>query len=281
MAPPARRCYEGPMVPDPETVSSLLRRAAEEAILPRFQCLAKDEIREKGPGDLVTVADIEAERMLTALLRDLAPGSHVVGEEAAAVDPGILSRLAGQDRVWIIDPVDGTFNFSHGSPDFGVIVAYVEQGRVRGGWIHHPVANVTHWALEGEGTWRGGARLTLPPPPPLPAMVGMVAGMLPGRGRARAIMDASGQVGPTENPRCAARTYARLVEGTYHYAIFTRSLPWDHAAGWLIHREAGGYGAFLDGSPYAPSRHDQPLLFAPGREIWDRLRAILLAPTAD
>jgi fructose-1,6-bisphosphatase/inositol monophosphatase family enzyme len=129
------------MTPDPEKVAALLRRAASEIILPRFKNLQKDEIREKGPGDLVTIADTEAEQMLTPLLRELAPGSSVVGEEAVAADADVLGRLKGADGVWLIDPVDGTHNFAHGNSNFAVIAAYVEQGNVRGGWIHEPVEN--------------------------------------------------------------------------------------------------------------------------------------------
>ena len=51
----------------------------------------------------------------------LAPGVPVVGEEAAHADPAVLDRLTG--ACWIIDPLDGTHNFAHGQPPFGIIVA--------------------------------------------------------------------------------------------------------------------------------------------------------------
>src|SRR4051812_33484678 len=123
------------MTPDPVAVAALLRRAATEIILPRFRNLEKADIREKGPGDLVTIADTAAELLLTPLLRKMAPRSVVVGEEAASADAAILARLAGEAGVWLIDPVDGTFNFAHGNPNFAVMAAYVERGTVCGGWI--------------------------------------------------------------------------------------------------------------------------------------------------
>lgn len=264
------------MIVAPEAVAAVLQRAASEVILPRYRKLSDDDVREKGPGDLVTVADTEAERLLGQALRALAPGSVVVGEEAVAADPRVLGRLAGTKLVWIIDPVDGTHNFAHGRPDFAVIVALVQQGQVCAGWIHDPLAGATIWAVAGGGTWQDGRRVSLPAAPPLAAMTGMVTGTLSGAVRAKQVFSASGRVGPLLDPHCAGQTYARLVDGTYHYALFTRSRPWDHAAGWLIHREAGGVGGFLNGAPYDPARLDQPLLYAPDAASWAELRAIAL-----
>ncbi|MBM3573671.1 MAG: inositol monophosphatase, partial [Alphaproteobacteria bacterium] len=81
------------------------------------------DIKEKtGPKDLVTIADVEAERRLGPVLTDLLPGSVVIGEEAASADPTVLNRLAGEAPVWLIDSVDGTLNFSEGDPRFCVMV---------------------------------------------------------------------------------------------------------------------------------------------------------------
>ncbi|MBV8535357.1 MAG: inositol monophosphatase, partial [Alphaproteobacteria bacterium] len=95
----------------PEDVALIIRRVAEEQVLTRFRRLADHEIREKAPGNLVTIADTEAELALTSALMALLPGSLVVGEEAVALDPAVLDQLAGDEPVWIIDPVDGTMNF--------------------------------------------------------------------------------------------------------------------------------------------------------------------------
>lgn len=271
----AARGYCAAMTPDPEAVAALLRRAATEIILPRFRNLDKSDVREKGPGDLVTIADTEAEQLLTPLLRRLAPGSVVVGEEAVSTDAGVLDLLQGTEGVWLIDPVDGTFNFVHGDPNFAVIVAYVEQGTVRGGWIHEPLEDRTVWAVAGEGAWNDSHRLRIPPAPPLEQMVGSVSGRTPGGARARDVLQARLKLGPLVNIRSAGRTYTRLARGEIHYAYFSRSRPWDHAAGLLIHREAGGCGAFLDGEAYSPLRSNYPLLLAPDEARWAELQSVL------
>ena len=262
------------MTPDPEKVAALLRRAANEIILPRFRNLQKDEIREKAPGDFVTIADTEAEQMLGPSLRALAPGSVVVGEEAVAVDADVLDHLSAEG-VWLIDPVDGTYNFAHGNPNFAVMAAYVDRGRVRGGWIHEPVENETVWAMTDEGAWHGTERLRLAAPPPPEQMIGSVSGRTPNGSRARDLLQSRRAFGPLVNIRCAGRTYTGLARGQIHYAYFSRSRPWDHAAGWLIYDEAGGRGAFLDGADYTPRRADHPLLMAPDDAHWNEFRALL------
>src|SRR3546814_17285856 len=120
------------MLPDLERVAAIIRETAEVEILPRFKTLAADEIREKRPGDLVTVADIEAEKRLTRQLTDLVPGSRVIGEEAIAGDEALLAAKASDGSVWIVDPVDGTANFAAGRTPFTVVVAYLLDGQQTG-----------------------------------------------------------------------------------------------------------------------------------------------------
>ena len=70
----------------------------------------------------------------------------------------------------------------------------------------------------------------------------------------------------------------RLARGEIHYALFTKLMPWDHVAGVLIHREAGGHSAYLDGTPYRPSQVGaKGLLLAPDPGTWRRLERALLS----
>src|SRR5919106_4920939 len=103
-----------------DKVETLMREAAANAILPRFRRLQHHEIEEKTPGELVTAADREAERILSAGLSALLPGSLVIGEEAAAADPALISRLADGGDIWLVDPLDGTANFAAGREPFAV-----------------------------------------------------------------------------------------------------------------------------------------------------------------
>lgn len=266
------------MIPAPDDVAAIMRRVAEEIILPRHGKLARHEIGTKGPGDYVTIADTESEHALTAALTALAPGSVVVGEEAVAADKSVLERLAGDRPLWIVDPVDGTQSFARGAEDFGMIVAYAEHGAVQAGWIHDPLRNATLAATHGGGAWLNGQRLTLQPVPPLAEMTGTLSGRLDDGRRALDVARASNRLGATRRGGSAGRVYMALVEGALDFAMFSRTLPWDHAAGVLIHREAGGHAAFLDASPYSLARHQGPLLMAPDAAAWAALVRILAQP---
>ncbi|MGE5201847.1 MAG: inositol monophosphatase family protein, partial [Acidobacteriota bacterium] len=117
------------MLPDIERVAARIRDVAAIEILPRFQKLAAGEMHEKQPGQLVTIADIEAERRLTPLLEEMVSGSVVVGEEGVAADASRLGVVGGPAPVWLVDPVDGTQNFAEGNPTFVTMVALITGGR--------------------------------------------------------------------------------------------------------------------------------------------------------
>jgi fructose-1,6-bisphosphatase/inositol monophosphatase family enzyme len=262
---------------DIDQVAAIIREAAETKILPRFNRLTEGDIEEKtGPKDLVTAADLEAEAVLSRRLTGLLPGSTVVGEEAVAKDLTLVHRLDDEAPVWVIDPVDGTWNFTQGNPVFTVIVALVSSGRVRIGWIHDPIGNATITAEEGSGTWEAGARLTVPSPTELKTMK---AALYIGARRAPALHERikalAHDLGPRSYLSCAGAEYLALARGTTHYAVFTRLLPWDHAAGNLIFAEAGGYARMMDDRPYQPRPIDGTLLLAPNEAAWHALRELL------
>jgi fructose-1,6-bisphosphatase/inositol monophosphatase family enzyme len=271
---------------DLDAVAALIRRVADEHIMPRFRRLSAEDIREKAPGNLVTVADIEAEHALTPALAALLPGSLVVGEEAVAHDPAALDRLNAGAPVWIIDPIDGTLNFAKAVPRFAVMVALVDGAALRAGWIYDPNRPAMAMAMAGNGTWliepgRERQRLRIAEPPTLDRMRGSASGRLPERGRIHEIIQRSNRLGTLQWIKCAGHEYLNMVEGRLDYAVFGRTLPWDHAAGVLLHREAGGVAGFLDGrtsvkAPYSPLRHNGPLLLAPSPAIWSSIREVLL-----
>lgn len=250
--------------PDADAVTRLMQAAAAAEILPRFRTLRQADIREKAPGQLVTDADLAAEAMLAEQLTRLLPAA-VVGEEGVAADPGQLAALACPGPVWVIDPVDGTANFAKGDPRFAIIVALVVDGVTVMGWIHDPLSDRTVFAAAGSGAWCGETRVAVMPEVPLAEMAGSA-------GRKAAL---AARVAAISRRGSAAHDYLDLVEGRLHFASFRRLMPWDHAAGVLIHAEAGGCGARLDGSPYRPALTEGGLLLAPGRRSWEQLRALI------
>ncbi len=269
-------------VRDTAELTQVLRAAARAEILPRFRKLPPDGVRSKsGPYDLVTVADEAAEALISQGLARLFPDALVVGEEAAATDPSLLERLTDADFAIVVDPIDGTSNYAAGVPLFGVMAAVICGGEVVASVIHDPISDDTAVAVLGQGAWSeapDGSRRTLrAAAPDDPArMTGNASWRyLPAPLRERVARNLP-RVAGSWDYRCAAHEYRVLAAGHCHFLIFNRLMPWDHLPGWLLHREAGGYGAHFDGSPYRSTDLDGGLLYAPDRRSWEALRQLLM-----
>jgi fructose-1,6-bisphosphatase/inositol monophosphatase family enzyme len=260
---------------DIDSISSLIRETAQAEIVPRFRQLRDEEIREKKPGDFVTIADLETERRLTARLIDAAPGSVVLGEEAAAMAPALLDLLAADAPVWVIDPVDGTANFARGQPGFAVIVALIERAQVRAGWIYDPLGDVMVTAEQGAGAWSAERRLAVAPEPAPDRIVGAAYGRTTAGPRAAKMLGESGRVAAVRNLGCSALEYNEIALGRTQFSLHSRSLPWDHAAGMLIVNEAGGVARFLDGTVYDPRIADRAVLAAADDTAWTTVRDVV------
>lgn len=263
---------------DAERVAQVIRDVAAVEIVPRFRSLAAHEVREKKPGDFVTIADESAERALIPALEMLLPGSKAIGEEAIAADPKLLDHLEHAERpIWVIDPVDGTVNFAHGRPLFAVMVGLVVDGRPIAGWIHDPLTGAMAAAEQGAGTWDGSHRLHVAEPDAPERMRGQIMSR-PFTPEGQAVLRARGVVfhRDPQGLRCAGQEYLRLVNGAWHFTAYGRLRPWDHSAGVVIHTEAGGFSGYLDNrTHYHVGRGDHALMMAPSPESWDAVRADL------
>ncbi|MCB4821660.1 inositol monophosphatase family protein [Roseicella aerolata] len=264
-------------------VAALLREAARAEILPRFRRLAQGEVRTKtGPLDLVTDADEAAERVIEAGLAARFPGCLVVGEEGTAADPALLGRLAGAELAFVVDPVDGTANFAAGLPLFGTMAAAIVRGEIVAAWIHDPLGDDTAVALRGEGAWieaPDGHRhdLRVAAPVPVEQMVGSISWSYLAEPLRSQVTTRLSRLRAVVGFRCAAHEYRLVAGGHAHALLYNRLMPWDHAPGWLLHREAGGYAARFDGSAYGPLVTGGGMIVAPDRTSWEALRAALLA----
>ena len=257
------------MFPDMARVDAAIREVAAAEILPRFRNLAAADMREKQPGQLVTIADTEAERRLTPMLMALLPGSVVVGEEGVADDATRLGWVASEPSVWLVDPVDGTQNFAESKPVFATMVALLRQGRAVASWIYDPVSGRMAMAEQGSGAFLDGGRLAVAAAVPPDQMRARLSG--------KAAKRLHGKVGAIFNLRCAGHEYLTLARGDAHVGLYRRLYPWDHAPGDLLFREAGGFAARLDGSAYDPAEIDASLLLAPDRASWEPLQALIAA----
>lgn len=256
-------------------VEAIMREASERAILPHYQSLAASEIDNKAVDDVVTIADREAEALLTQRLSALLPEAAVVGEEAVFEDASVMERLK-DGLCWIVDPVDGTNNFAAGKPPFGVIVALADRGEILGGWILDCLSGRFCHAGLGTGAWIDGERITARTTGESPPVAAISTIFLDEGARGKVLTHIAPHYRLVDIPRCAAEQYPRLLLGTNDISVFNRTLPWDHAAGVLLLNEAGGKAARPDGSAYRADEYERrDLIGASSPALWDDFAKIV------
>ena len=251
-----------------DPVVALMREVARDIVLPRYQNLRAEDVSEKAADDFVTIADKESEIRLAEGLGAILPEAGIIGEEACAADPAILER-AGQGLNWIIDPIDGTGNFAAGRPPFGIMIALADAGVTLAGWILDPLSGRLCHALLGGGSHIDGQRVLARESGNALPVAALAVYFMTEEERAAIRKRSDGQFALVDIPRCAAEQYPRLVLGQNDVSVFSRTLPWDHAAGTLFLNEAGGCCQRLDGSSYMVGDLRRGLLGASSPRLWD------------
>ena len=198
------------------------------------------EIQKKGPIDLVTAADVAAERIVRELVAKRLPGHSVLGEEQA----GGVSRDSATRCRWIVDPLDGTTNFAHGLALFCVSLALEVAGRVEIGVVYDPIADELFTAERGWGARLNGQRIQVSSRDVLIDSLlctGFPYSILDRRHRQVEVF--SGFLGRSRAVRrlgSAALDLCYVAAGRFDGFWEEQLHPWDIAAGALIIEEAGG-----------------------------------------
>lgn len=251
-----------------DKVAALMRTVAREIILPRFRALAKHEISEKSPGEVVTWVDRESELRLRDGLEALGLGARFIGEEACSEDPSLLEDV-GSGLIWLVDPLDGTANYAGGREPFGMMIALVQDGQPLSSWMYDPagdrmcVAELGHGAHLNDCPVRSRATGFDRP------VASLATQFLSATNRARVEEAVERRFDLEPIPRCAAESYPRVVLGRNDIAMFQRILPWDHAPGVLFLQEAGGVATHWDGAPYRVGSGHHGLLVGATDAQWE------------
>lgn len=219
--------------------------AAGELVVQAHARPGKLTAEVKSPGDYVTEVDRAAEQAAIRVLREGAPDIAILAEESGG------SR---DERMWVIDPVDGTTNFLRGFPVVGVSVALVEEGRPVVGVVSAPLLGETWSAVEGQGAVDSrGRRLSVSTHPG----AGVVATGFPFRRKDRLPRYLPVMTAALERFEDLRRAGAASLDLAYVGAgvfdgFFELGLGiWDIAAGALLVREAGGVVTDWAGDPDA------------------------------
>ncbi|MEP1201478.1 inositol monophosphatase family protein [Tateyamaria sp.] len=254
---------------------NLIRRAARAEIMPRFRSLDAGEIdTKKDENDLVTAADIAAEAMITRGLQMAFPHALVVGEEAISKNPDLLKGIGDAELCFIIDPVDGTWNFAKGMPLFGTIIAVCRFGQPVLGLIYDPIGDdliITDNTSPSVWQTRTGRQrgISTAAAKPLDQMAGyMHIRLMPPADRAL-MWSKVGVLSYVGTLRCAAHEYRLLATGAIDFILSGYLNCWDHAAGVLLCQQAGGKAAMMDDTPYNAGMTSGYLLSASSEAVWD------------
>ncbi len=265
-------------------VEAIIRECAARYILPRFKKLQDHEIETKtSPSDFVTAADIETEAHMDKALPALCPGSVVIGEEAVHRGESSTETLINnnKDIFWVVDPVDGTYNFRHGDEKFAVMLACVIDGETRYGWIYDVMNDQMTFAEKGKGVFLDGIPLTVKPSDTLEEAAG-------NSGRNKKYFPASAlenltildkKVKNISSMYCAGHEYLALIKGESDFSIYSKTKPWDHLAGVLMVQEAGGHCTKWDKTPYKPGDDGGGIIAASSQKLWRQIHDIVVNGT--
>jgi myo-inositol-1(or 4)-monophosphatase len=251
-----------------ETVKA--RYAAEEAgeILRSLFGKIKN-IRKKGEIDLVTEADLLSEGAILKVLRENFPLDGILTEES-----GRTENLT--ERVWLIDPLDGTTNYAHSFPFFAVSIALQVKEEVVLGVVFNPILNENFSAIKNEGAFQNGVPIAVSQN--LSLKDSLLATGFPysiykdHKGVmdifTRMIVNSQG----VRRPGAAAIDLCYVASGRFD-GFWEQDLnPWDTAAGSLIVTEAGGTVSDYRGESYSPF---QKTILAGNPHIYKEMLKIL------
>jgi fructose-1,6-bisphosphatase/inositol monophosphatase family enzyme len=266
-----------------ERVDAIMRDVVATVVMPSFRSLRPEDIESKDtpgdPDDLVTIVDTAAERYLIDALTNVVPGAAFIGEEGVAENPSLLDSLAAASAAWLIDPIDGTKNFAQGHPDFGVMLALVEQGETRASWMAVPAAHPSGYTVVAEreaGTRVDGTRVNRSERAPAMPRGTVHTRMMPAESARHVVARLRTRHEPRGSTGSAATEYSAIIRGEKDFVIYYRLLPWDHAPGTLAVTEAGGAAVHLDGSDYSLRSPNQVTIVAASRELAETVRAWLI-----
>jgi myo-inositol-1(or 4)-monophosphatase len=227
--------------------------------------------------DVVTEVDRRVERWIAEAVAAARLGDGLLGEEGA--------DQSGRTRVrWIVDPIDGTVNFTLGLPLYAVSVAAELDGEIVAGCVHNPESGDTYRAVRGRGAYlaRPGEpdiRLRGPRDVPVARMVvGTGFGYDAGRRRAQAerLPELLTRIGDIRRLGAASLDLCAVASGQLDGYFEVGLNYWDYAAGLLVAREAGCVASGLRGREPGPA-----FTAVSGSSVADEFFALLADLRAD
>jgi myo-inositol-1(or 4)-monophosphatase len=253
---------------DFEREAEVAREAARAAgeIIARYSRGAR-ESWDKAEDSPVTAADLAANRAIGEHLAAAFPQDAILSEETRD-DP---TRLVAE-RLWVVDPLDGTKEFIEGVPEFAVSIGLVLRGEPVVGVVYQPLARECFWGVAGGGAFLDSSRLTISTAADLASSVVLSSRTEEKRGQLDAWKDWFGELRPIGSVALKLAWIA-AARGDLWVSAAPKS-EWDVCAGDLLVREAGGVFVAIESGPRAYNQRDvllQPPLAAGPAPLVDEL----------
>lgn len=238
------------------------------------------QLSYKGERDLLTAADIGAERIILSTVREHFPSHEIISEES---HPGQKSSEDYAKPLWVIDPVDGTTNFAQGLPHVGVSIGFLDKGVSRVGVVGAPFLGETYSAVIGKGAYCGERRIQVSKKSNLAqALIG--TGFPYARNALssiiRRIEAVLKQCQDVRRLGAASLDICMVASGRLD-AYYETIQPWDMAGGYVIAKEAGAVTGNLFDSVVDPNLQILPPglcgqgFLVAGPELYENLRMLL------
>jgi myo-inositol-1(or 4)-monophosphatase len=221
---------------------NLMMKAARKAgrsLVKDFREVENLQVSSKGPGDFVSKADREAERIIKEELMGGRPTYGWLGEETGGADG------ADPTRRWIVDPLDGTTNFLHGLPHWAVSIALEHKGDIVAGVVFDAAKDEMFVAEKGAGAWLNESRIRVSGRRSMIEAIFATGVPFGGKGTLPATLQDMARLMPVcagvRRWGAAALDLAYVAAGRYD-GYWERGIhAWDMAAGMILVREAGGF----------------------------------------
>ncbi len=222
-----------------------LKRMVKEAY--ENCCDGNVVVSAKAAFDVVTNVDHAIERYFAKELEKEFPGDHLLGEEFS-------SDLGLSDRTWILDPIDGTYNFSIGACHFGVQAAFFDKGQLQASAIYFPVLNELYTAERGKGAFCNGKKISVSSREPKDAIISFGDPSHLREGEAdiewKMMQSAFGSIARYRMYGASCVDFSYLASGKTEGTVLITRNKWDLAPGLLLAKEAGAKLFALDGGEY-------------------------------
>ncbi|MGD8925266.1 MAG: inositol monophosphatase family protein [Thioalkalispiraceae bacterium] len=254
-------------LPDSRKLIDIVRKAARQELLTRFERVSQ---QLKADGSIITDADIAMQKCLFQQLQSNWADIPFLGEEMTREEQQQLLSQTG-NGLWVVDPIDGTTNFSLGIPFYAVSVALIQNNQVQLGVVYDPARDECFNAIRGEGAFLNGKPLDL-------IESAGVTNITVAEVDFKRLSPALAQKIVTEPPYKSQRSFGSvaldwcwLAAARGDVYLHGKQNLWDFAAGSLVLEEAGGVSSTLDGEPvFNGSLEPRSAVIAINQNLYDQ-----------